>query len=87
MSGIEVYMEDGKIRRYFISRIEPGSPAENAGILVDDEIMTINFSPVATTKLDDIGNLFKSVEGKTIILTIRRNDEMIVKVFKLKQRI
>jgi hypothetical protein len=87
MSGIELYLEDGQIRRYFISRIEPGSPAENAGILVDDEIITINFTPAASFKLDDINNLFKSVEGKTIILSIRRNDELVLKVFKLKQRI
>ncbi|WP_225874750.1 aspartyl protease family protein [Pedobacter hiemivivus] len=87
MSGIELYLEDGQIRRYFISRIEPGSPAENAGVLVDDEIITIHFTPAASFKLDDINNLFKSVEGKTIILSIRRNDELVLKVFKLKQRI
>ncbi|WP_235884567.1 aspartyl protease family protein [Pedobacter hiemivivus] len=87
MSGIELYLEDGQIRRYFISRIEPGSPAENAGVLVDDEIITINFTPAASFKLDDINSLFKSVEGKTIILSIRRNDELVLKVFKLKQRI
>lgn len=87
MSGIELYTEDGIIKRYFISRIEPGSPAYNAGIVVDDEIITINFAPAASFKLNDINNLFKSAEGKTIVLSIRRKDELIVKVFKLKQRI
>lgn len=87
MSGIELYLQQEKKRHYFISRIEPGSPAQKAGIMVDDEILTINFLPTAGFKLDDINNLLKSVHGKTIILTIVRNNELLIKVFKLKQRI
>lgn len=87
MSGIELYTQENKTRHYFISRIEPGSPAEKAGVLVDDEIVSINLMPVAGYKLNDINNLFKSADGKTIILSIYRNNELIIKVFKLKQRI
>lgn len=87
MSGIEVYLQDGKTRHYFISRVEPDSPAEKAGIKVDDEILFINFQAVSSFKLDDINNLFKSANGKTIILSIYRSKELMVKTFKLKQRI
>ena len=87
MSGIEVYLQEGKKKHYFVSRIEPGSPAEKAGILVDDELISINFMPVLSYKLDEINNLFKISDGKQIILTIARNNELLIKVFKLKQRI
>lgn len=87
MSGMELYVQEEKTKHYFVSRIEPGSPAEIAGIMVDDEIVTINFAPASSYKLNEINNLFKSADGKTIILSIYRNKEMIVKVFKLKQRI
>lgn len=87
MSGIEVYLQEGKIRQYFVSRIEPGSPAAQAGIEVDDELVFINFQPASGFKLDDINNLFKSADGKFIILSIYRNKELMVKTFKLKQRI
>jgi hypothetical protein len=87
MSGIEIYLQEEKVRHYFVSRIEPGSPAQDAGIMVDDEILTINFSPTAGFRLDDINNMLKSAHGKTIILTVVRNNELLIKVFKLKQRI
>lgn len=87
MSGMELYLQEDKTKHYFVSRIEPGSPAEIAGIMVDDEIVTINFMPAASFKLNEINNLFKSADGKTIVLSIYRNNELMVKVFKLKQRI
>ncbi len=88
MSGIELYLQDdGKKRHYFVSRIEPGSPAEKAGILIDDELVSINFLPALSYKLDEINNILKSSDGKQIILTIARNNELIIKLFKLKQRI
>lgn len=87
MSGMELYVQEEKTKHYFVSRIEPGSPAEIAGIMVDDEIVTINFAPASSYKLNEINNLFKSADGRTIILSIYRNKEMMVKVFKLKQRI
>ncbi|MEQ7798277.1 aspartyl protease family protein [Pedobacter sp. ASV1-7] len=87
MSGLEVYAQENKSLHYFVSRIEPGSPAEIAGVMVDDEIVSINFVPVASYKLNEINTLFKSADGKNIILTIYRNNELIIRVFKLKQRI
>lgn len=88
MSGIELYADDnGKTNRYIVSRIEPGSPAQLADVQVDDEILLINFVPVASYKLNELNNLLKSVEGKTIILYLQRNQEQLVKVFKLKRRI
>lgn len=87
MSGIELYTQEDKTRHYYVSRIEPDSPAEKAGIMVDDELVFINFQSASSYKLNEVNNLFKSADGKTIILSIYRNKELIVKVIKLKQRI
>lgn len=87
MSGIEVYLQDGKIRQYFVSRIEPGSPAEQAGIKVDDELVYINLQAASSFNLDEINNIFKSADGRFVILSIYRNKALMVKTFKLKQRI
>lgn len=86
MSGIELYSQEGT-RHYYVSRVEPGSPADRAGILVDDQIVFINFQPASSLQLNDINNLFKSEDGKIMILSIYRDKELMVKVFKLKQRI
>lgn len=88
MSGIELYLQDtGKNRHYFVSRIEPGSPAEKAGVQVEDELISINFLPALSYKLDELNNLLKAMDGKQIVLTIARKNELLIKVFKLKQRI
>lgn len=87
MSGIDVYMQEGKTRHYFVGRIEPGSPAERADIQVDDEIVQINFQAASNYKLDDINHLFKSANGKVMILSIYRNKTLLVRTFELKQRI
>lgn len=88
MSGIELYLQDdGKTRHYFVSRIEPGSPAEKAGIQAEDELVSINFIPALSYKLDELNNLLKMTDGKQVILSIARNNELIIKVFKLKRRI
>ncbi len=87
MSGMELYLQEDKTRHYFVSRVEPGSPADKAGIMIDDEIVFINFTQASTYSLNEINNLFKSADGKTMIVTVYRNKELVVKVFKLKQRI
>jgi len=87
MSGIEVYGETHRDTHYFISRIEADSPAEKAGLQVDDEIVQINFKAASSYQLTDINALFRSADGKTMVLSIFRDGEILVKIFKLKRRI
>lgn len=87
MSGLELYGEAHKGMHYFVSRIEAGSPAEKAGLQVDDEIVQINFIPASTYQLNDINALFRSADGKNMVLSIFRQGEILVKIFKLKRRI
>jgi membrane-associated protease RseP (regulator of RpoE activity) len=87
MSGLEVYIEEGKSNRFYVERIEPNSPGITAGILVGDEIVSVNFNPVKTMDLENIGNIFKSGDGRTVIVEVFRKSENIYKVLTLKKRI
>jgi hypothetical protein len=87
MSGLEVYIEEGKSNRFYVERIEPNSPGTTAGILVGDEIVSVNFNPVRTMDLENIGNLLKSGDGRTVIIEVFRKSENMYKVLTLKKRI
>ena len=87
MSGLEVYIEEGKSNRFYVERIEPNSPGTKAGILEGDEIVSLNFSPVRTMDLEHIGNLLKSGDGRTAVVEVFRKTENMYKVLTLKKRI
>ena len=87
MSGMEVYMDEQKTKRYFVGSIEPGSPAEEAGIFTDDEIVSINLVRMDQYDLDEITNILKSGDDRKVILEIFRKGELQFKVLRLKIRI
>jgi hypothetical protein len=87
MSGLEVYIEEGKSNRFYVERIEPNSPGTTAGFLVGDEIVSINFNSVKSMDLENIGNLFKAGDGRTVLIEIFRKSENMYKVLTLKKRI
>lgn len=86
MAGMEVYIDPNN-SRFFVGRIEPGSPAEKAGFLEQDEMVTIDLKRIDFYSLEEITNLFKSANGKTVVIEIIRNDKNIIKLLKLKRRI
>lgn len=86
MSGIELYITSGDAQ-CVIGRIEKDSPAEIAGLLANDVITAINFKAIETYTLDEIGNLFKSDNGKTVLVEIYRGNRTYIKLLKLKKRI
>jgi hypothetical protein len=87
MSGIEVYIDPDNSKRYFIGRIEQDSPAEKVGFLEHDEIVSIDFKSAETYSLEEITNLFKSANGKILIIEVTRAEKNIIKLLKLKRRI
>lgn len=86
MSGMEIYVTTDA-SQCIIGRIEKDSPAEIAGLLTNDIITAINFKPIETYSLDDVSNLFKSDNGKTVLIEIYRKDRTFIKLLKLKKRI
>ncbi|MBC7616291.1 MAG: aspartyl protease family protein [Pedobacter sp.] len=87
MSGMEIYVDDRQFNRVFVSRIEPASPAEKAGILANDQILSINFLGITNYTFDSIINLLKSENGRTILVEFMRNDKVYIKLLTLKRRL
>ncbi len=87
MSGIELYSTGENFKRYFINRIESQSPADDLGIQIGDELISVNFKPTNQMTFDEISELFKSKDGRNLILEIRRGEEFSKMVITLKRRI
>lgn len=87
MSGLEIASIDQQPLRKVVSRVEPDSPAEKAGILADDEILSINFVTTEKYSIDDIEGLFKSYQDRKIVIEISRDKTRYIKLLTLKRRI
>jgi hypothetical protein len=87
MSGLEYYSVGDEYNHVIVSRVEPGSAADEIGLEKDDEIMSINFKPVKNMTLEDIDKIFKSQDGRSLLMEIyhdKRTDRVIL---TLKRRI
>ena len=87
MSGIEFFVEELDKRRFFISRIEPHSPADDAGLLAEDEILAINFVQTSKLSLNDITRIFRTEDGRPLFITVFRKGSVLTRLIKLKKRI
>ncbi|MFT7351621.1 MAG: hypothetical protein ACI9XR_001377 [Flavobacterium sp.] len=72
---------------YIISNVRENSPAAIAGLQKEDVISKINRKNGFSYKLQDINNLLKSEEGKTITFEIDRKGKILVVSFELKSKI
>lgn len=86
MSGLQYYASGDKLDHIVIDRVEPGSPAEKAGLEKDDEIISINFKPVSKMTIEQIDELFKSKDSRTLIIDIL-HEQHITTLLTLKRRI
>ncbi|MBC7567070.1 MAG: aspartyl protease family protein [Pedobacter sp.] len=87
MSGLEIYVKEANNKRFFVARIEPKSPGEESGVEENDEILAINFSSTERMDLNEITRMFRSGDGKSMLLTLNRKGELLFKYMRLKRRI
>ncbi|MEO8885602.1 MAG: PDZ domain-containing protein [Mucilaginibacter sp.] len=87
MSGLQYYAAGDGYKHVIVDSVEPGSPADEAGICRNDEITAINFKPVADMDLEQIDQLFKSKNNRSILLDIYRNKARERVIITLKRRI
>ncbi|WP_413670495.1 aspartyl protease family protein [Mucilaginibacter sp. Mucisp86] len=87
MSGLEYYAAGDHLERIVISRVEPGSAADEVGLERDDEIISINFKPVSRMSLQDIDELFKSRDDRSLLLEVYHDKRVDNVVLTLKRRI
>ncbi len=87
MSGLEFFAGGPDLRRVIISRVEPGSSGDQAGLQKDDEILSVNLKPVSGLSLEEIDEYFKSGNNRGVLLEIARNKKPQSVLLVLKRRI
>lgn len=86
MSGIEYYLTGDNLSHVVITRVAPGSPADDIGLMRADEITSINFKPVAKMGTEEIDNYFKS-PGKSLLLEVFHEGRYDKVVITLRRRL
>lgn len=87
MSGLEYYADGDGFKRIIISRVEPGSAGDKIGLEKDDEIVSINFKPIASMTLEEVDNLFKSQDDRSLLLEVYHDKKYDNVIITLKRRI
>jgi hypothetical protein len=85
MSGMELRAKGQDFRTYFIEKVIPESPADEAGLLEGDELLFVNNENVNTLNISDIYKVLQRGEGKEVTMIVRRNGSIIVAQFALKR--
>jgi len=86
MSGMEYYSTND-FEHVLVSRVEPGSPADNLGIERGDEIVSVNFRPVSKMTLEDLDAIFESRDNRSVLLEIYHDKKYDHVILTLKRRI
>ncbi|MFY0601860.1 MAG: aspartyl protease family protein [Cyclobacteriaceae bacterium] len=73
-SGIDLQFSHGD-SHLLIHRVFEDSPASEAGIMVDDQLIAINDTPVSSLALPDIKKMLREI-GETVSLKIKQGDEI-----------
>ncbi len=87
MSGIEYYAAGDDYKHIIVSRVEPGSAADEIGLEKDDEITSINFKPVAEMSLEEIDDILKSKDERSLLLEVFHDHKYDRVIITLKRRI
>jgi C-terminal processing protease CtpA/Prc len=89
MSGMELSTTGANYEKLIISRIEPGSAADNSGLKTGDRILAINFKNTSLLDLEDVTTLLRSKDGRNLIIEVLSPDSEETKLIMLtlKKRI
>jgi hypothetical protein len=87
MSGLEYYAAGKDYQHVIISRVEPGSAGDLIGLEKGDEIVAINLAPVSKMNLEQIDELFKSKDDRSILLEVFHDNKYDRIILTLKRRI
>jgi C-terminal processing protease CtpA/Prc len=81
------YVQKRPFDRFFISRVEPGSPAESVGLIAGDEILSLDFKTISYYTLNELTELFRGHDGRQMLIEVVHHNERRIVVLKLKRRI
>ena len=87
MSGLEIYVLKQPKNRYYISRVEPGSPADSVGLTPGDEILSVDFRSIDNYSLNELTELFRERDNRQMLIEVIHQNERRMVVLKLKRRV
>jgi hypothetical protein len=87
MTGMEYYKSGEDFDHLIISRIEPGSPADELGLEPGDDIVWINFKLAGKMTLQQIDDIFKSGPDRNLLMMVYHEKKTDHVVLTLKRRI
>jgi hypothetical protein len=74
MSGLGLVAAGPGYRYCLVQSVEAGSPAAEAGIEVEEELVAINLLPAGLLPLTEIARLLRAKDGQRLLLVLRRPD-------------
>ncbi len=83
-SGLSLAAGGNQLDQFTIQYVIKGSPADLAGLQPGDELKSVNRIPVKFFTLRDLSHKFQKRVGKKYRLKIKRNDEKMFFIFRLK---
>lgn len=86
-SGMVITASGPQLNTYLVNYVLPGSPADEAGVQVGDEILRINWLPASFFSLSNITDKFKKRVGKKFCLKLIRDGEKVKVTFRLRELI
>ncbi|MEO1449512.1 MAG: aspartyl protease family protein [Bacteroidota bacterium] len=87
VSGIELLSVGTNFDRFVISYVRPASPAAEAGLRINDELVALNGSPVLGLEMDELYGTLSRREGRMVQMKIRRKGKLIKAKFRLQGEI
>ncbi|MEM9984082.1 MAG: aspartyl protease family protein, partial [Bacteroidota bacterium] len=87
VSGLEILTVGSGYDTFIISYVRPGSPAEQAGLMVNDEVLGVNGLSIQGQAIDEVYDYLSKKPGKTLYLKVKRGDQVLKKRFRLKAEI
>ena len=88
MCGIEFMAVGADLRRFVILRVMPNSPADEAGLKPEMELVSINLIPVSFFTLTQLSRMMHSQDGRNLLLLLRRpNGDLQTTNVRLKRQI
>jgi len=83
ISGLEVLSAGHNFEKYIISYVRPDSPADQAGLKVNDEVLALNGQSVDGLEIDEVYGSLVRRNGRSLQVKVKRNGEVIKTRFKL----
>lgn len=81
LCGVQLEARAPEFKHIFVNYIRPNSPAEMAGIMIGDEVISINGEPVASATLGELYHNLNHKSNEKVKIRIRRNGKFQTIVF------